>query len=168
MTLSGERPSFTLPCHIKHGGKLIMKTFWIVTLAFCFCSCATAESGRYIGPEDVAWIQKGVTTRDEVVQRLGAPRMELPDFTAMKYQTTSTSTTTTIKEGDTRTTTTTVQVQPASRPTKAIWIHTKSEAAVVPFFASVKTEQEQFWVRYDDKGIVLDFGFVGGPGITIR
>ena len=47
-------------------------------------------------------------------------------------------------------------------------MYTKSEAAVVPFYANVKTVQEQFWVSYDENGIVQDFGFTGGPGTTVR
>jgi hypothetical protein len=32
----------------------------------------------------------------------------------------------------------------------------------------VQTTQNQFWIKYDEKSIVQDFGFAGGPGLTVR
>jgi hypothetical protein len=32
----------------------------------------------------------------------------------------------------------------------------------------VQTTQKQFWINYDEKGIVQDFGFADGPGLTVR
>jgi hypothetical protein len=145
----------------------LMTWVLVAPLPLLLASCATAEFGRQITSEEVTWITKGVTTRSEVVQRFGAPRFELPDWTSRKYQTTTTQKT--VKEGDTSTTTTTtVQVEPTNKTTKAVYMYTKSEAAVIPFYANVKTVQEQFWVIYDENGIVQDFGFTGGPGMTVR
>jgi len=140
-----------------------MKTYWIVLLAFISWGCATAEMGRYVGPQDVTWIQKGVTTRSEVVQRLGAPHSEAPDWTPMQFQ--SVSTTTTSKEGASQQSVTTTKVEPINKSTKAIYLHTKSEGGL---FVGFTTTQEQFWVSYDEHGIVQNYGFQTGPGMTVR
>ena len=142
-----------------------MSRIILIALLVILSGCATAEMGRQITVEQAAWIQKGVTSRSEVVEHFGAPNFDFPDYTNSKYETTSTSTTT--KNGDTSTTTTTVQVQ-SPKSTKATYLHTRSQAAVLPFFANVQTTQNQFWIKYDEKGIVQDFGFAGGPGLTVH
>jgi len=139
-----------------------MSRIILIALLVILSGCATAKMGRQITVEQAAWIQKGVTSRSEVVARFGVPNFEFPDYTNSKYETTSTSTTT--KDGDTSTTTTTVQAQ-SPKSTKATYLHTRSEAAVLPFYANVQTTQNQFWINYDEKGIVQDFGFAGGPGL---
>ena len=75
--------------------------------------------------------------------------------------------TTTTKNEDTHTPTTTVQVQ-APKSTRATYLHTKSEAGVLPFFANVQTTQNQFWIKYDEKGIVQDFGFTDRTGLPVH
>ena len=138
----------------------------ILIMLFAFLNgCATAEVGRQITQDQAAWIQRGVTTRSEVVGQFGAPNFESADYSDSKHQTTTTSTTT--REGNTSTTTTTTQVQ-TPKNTKATYLHTKSEAAVLPFYANVQTTQNQFWIKYDENGIVQDFGFAGRPGLTVR
>jgi len=97
----------------------------LVSLVIFLNGCATAEMGRLITPEQAAWIQKGVTTRNEVVERFGVPDLEFPDYTDSKHQPTSTSTTT--KEGHTGGTTTPTQVD-SPKGTRATYLHTKSEA----------------------------------------
>jgi hypothetical protein len=142
-----------------------MSRIILIALLVILSGCATAEMGRQITAEQTAWIQKGVTSRSEVVERFGASNFEFPDYTNAKYETTSTSTTT--KDGNTSTTTTTVQAQ-SPKSTKATYLHTRSQAAVLPFYANVQTTQNQFWIKYDEKGIVQDFGFAGGSGPTAR
>lgn len=142
-----------------------MSRIILIALLVILSGCATAEMGRQITVEQAAWIQKGVTSRSEVVERFGAPNFEFPDYANSKYETTSTSTTT--KDGDTRTTTTTVQVQ-SPKSTKATYLHTRSQAAVLPFYANVQTTQNQFWIKYDENGIVQDFGLTGRPELTVR
>jgi hypothetical protein len=142
-----------------------MSRIVLIALLVILSGCATAEMGRQITVEQAAWIQKGVTSRSDIVARFGTPNFEFPDYTNSKYETTSTSTTT--KDGDTHTTTTTSQVQ-MPKSTKATYLHTRSKAAVLPFYANVQTTQNQFWINYDEKGIVQDFGFVGGPGLAVH
>lgn len=138
-----------------------MKLYWLLPIAVMLWGCATAEMGRQIKPEDVAWIQKGVTGRSEIVKRLGAPFSEAPDWSAMKFQ--STSTTTTNKEGEKQQSVTTTTVEPINKITRALYLHTKSEGGV---FVGIKTTQEQFWIRYDERGVVQDFGLELGVGMN--
>jgi hypothetical protein len=121
-----------------------MSRIILIALLVILSGCATAEMGRQITVEQAAWIQKGVTSRSEVVARFGAPNFEFPDYTDSQHQTTSTSTTT--KEGNTSTTTTTIQVQ-LPKSTKATYLYTKPEAAVLPFYANVQTIQNHFWIK---------------------
>ncbi len=59
------------------------KTYLALALAAALWGCSTAEIGRQITLGEVAWIQKGVTTRTAIVQRFGHPMAETPDWTAM-------------------------------------------------------------------------------------
>lgn len=140
-----------------------MKTLLTLSVAMVLWGCATAEIGRRITPEDVAWIQTGITSRAAIVQRLGPPMSETPDWTAMQFQTTSTTTTTTT--GEAQQSVTTTKVEPVNKVTKALYLHTKSEGGL---FVGFTTTQEQFWIRYDERGIVQDYGFQAGPGMQVR
>ena len=71
-----------------------MKNLWLFVVVFTVSGCVSAEMGRSISSQDVPWIQKGKTTRAEVVQRFGAPTSEMPDWAGMHYQVTSITTTT--------------------------------------------------------------------------
>lgn len=142
-----------------------MRQIIFLALLVILNGCATAEMGREITVEQAAWIQKGITSRSQVMERFGTPNFEFPDYTNTQYETTSTSTTT--KDGNTSTTTTTTQVQ-SPKSTKATYLHTKSEASALPFYMNVQTKQNQFWIKYDEKGIVQDLGFAGGPDLTVR
>ena len=141
---------------------LIKRTLAVLFLLF-LPACATAEIGRRITPEDVAWIQKGVTTRAEIVQRLGPPFSEAPDWTAMQFQ--SKSITTTSKSGESQESLTTTTVKQVNKLTKALYFYTKSKGGL---FVGFTTTQEQFWVRYDERGIVQDYAFEAGPSMTVR
>lgn len=44
-----------------------------------------ALAGRRIGPEDVAFLKSGITTRDEVVSKLGASTFDLSDLGILSY-----------------------------------------------------------------------------------
>ena len=43
--------------------------------------------------------------------------------------------------------------------TKATYVHPLSEAEMSPSYAAVQTQQDRFWVIYDEKNVVKDFGF---------
>jgi hypothetical protein len=120
----------------------------LLTLTSCFT--VTNERGRIITAEEIAWIQKGVTTRTEVVQRFGRPYGEAPD--GMVVETTTTPTTT--KEDGTQTSIITSRVRP-HKDTRAIYLHTRTEGGL---FMEIKVTQERFWVKYDEHGVVKDFG----------
>lgn len=71
-------------------------------------------------------------------------------------------------DGSTRVTNTTAEIQHPPRHTKATYLYTRSDAAVLPFYANVQTQQSQFWVEYDEKGVVQDYGFMGDTIDTPR
>ena len=143
--------------------------FLIIFVSLITVGCATAESGRTITPEEITWMQKGVTTRVEVVEKLGYPMSEVPDWSKMDLSSTSTTTTTTITGDDGQTpksvSTTTVQTNPGNKFSKALYIHTKSTGGL---FVGFETTQEQFCVVYDEQGVVQDYGFSGGMNMTVH
>jgi hypothetical protein len=143
--------------------RLVVVPVALFILSSVLSGCATAEHGRRITPDQITWIQKGITTRAEILQKLGGPMSEVPDWGGITYQ--STSVTTTIKEGDTQKTVTTTTAQPTKQRTKALYLYTRAEAAA---FVGVKTTQEKFWVIYDEHGVVQDFSFEGAPSMTVR
>ena len=124
--------------------------------------CASAHFGREITPQDVAWIQKNITTREEVIQRIGLPFSEAPDWSDLQFETTTT--TKTSKAGELEKSESNTTVTQTRRWTKATYFYTRSEGALF----SIKTTSSTFWVKYDEKGIVQNFGFSGSPGITSR
>lgn len=128
--------------------------YWVVTLSVW--GCTIGEQGRLISQDEVTWIQKGVTTRSHVVERFGSPRLE----TTLQSTITSTTTTTGIVEGQSQTTTTTVHATEPQKGSKAAYLYTRSESTL-PFWGKAHTTQ--FWVVYNEKGVVQDYGFVGMP-----
>ena len=57
---------------------------WFLILVFLV---ACASSGKLVTPEQVTWIKKGVTTRDEVLKRLGPPNFPEIASTSTMYST---------------------------------------------------------------------------------
>jgi hypothetical protein len=78
------------------------------------------------------------------------------DVTWIQKGVTSTTTTTGTVEGQSKTTTTTVKESP--KGTKATYLYTRSKSTV-PF--TTKAHTTQFWLRFDENGVVQDYGFVG-------
>ena len=127
-------------------GALISVVLW---------GCVADESGRLISRDEVTWIQKGVTTRSQVVERFGSPRFEAPLYSS----TTSTTTTTRAgPDGQSQTTTATVHMDEPPRGNRAIYPYTRFQSAI-PF--DVKAHISHFWLLYDEHGVVQDYGFVG-------
>lgn len=136
-----------------------MRLAVLLIIAFLLYGCATAEQGRRIIPDEVTWIETHRTTRAEVVARFGLPPVELPQpsgFTA-----TSTTTTTTDSVGHTKIIQTTAQIQRPTRLRKATYLYIHRDAAVFPFYDNLRSTQCQFWVIFDEKGVVQDYGFLG-------
>jgi len=97
-----------------------MRMIYGVLISFVLCGCATDEHGRLINQDEVLWIEKGITTRTQVVEHFGSPRFE----GALPSTTTSTTTTTATIEGKSHTTITTVHVDELPTQTKAIYPYT--------------------------------------------
>ena len=151
--------------HIMTNG---MKHLWLLGFVLSVLGCATAEKGRSISTQDVTWIQKGKTSRAEVVQRFGGPTSETPDWAAMHYQVTSITTTTkpgSNQDGESQQSVTTTTMEPIKPRTKAVYVHEKTEGGV---FVGIQITEDHFWVTYDENGVVQDFGLQAGPGTTVR
>ena len=106
------------------GGLKPMRMIYGVLISVVLYGCATDEHGRLINQEEVLWIEKGMTTRTQVVEHFGSPRFEGP----LPSRTTSTTTTTATVEGKSHTTITTVHVDEPSTQTKAIYPYTKLQS----------------------------------------
>lgn len=127
----------------------LFNTLLVITL-LTLTNCVTNERGRSITVEEIAWIQKGITTRTEIVKKFGTPYSEVPDGTTV----TTTVLPTTTNEDGSKTTIVTSKLGLAKN-TKATYLHTKTEGGL---FRDMKVTQEQFTVRYDERGMVQDFG----------
>jgi hypothetical protein len=137
-----------------------MRLLYAIGVTLVLWGCATDEQGRLISRDEVTWIQKGITTRSQVIERFGPPRFETP----LQSSTHSTTTTTTATaEGQSKTTTTTVHVNEPLKGTKVIYPYTRSRSTL-PFDIKVRTSQ--FWLVYDENGLVQDYGFVGDVPVT--
>lgn len=125
--------------------------------------------GRPISAQDVTWIQKGKTTRAEVVQQFGGPTSEMPDWAGMQYHVISITTTTkkvpTNKDTECQESVTTTTMEPIKPRSRALYVHQKTEGGL---FVGIQITEEQFWVTYDENGAVQDFGLQAGPGTTVR
>ena len=58
-------------------GKILVSLgtlFWLVQLF----GCAIGEAPQRIRPGDTAWIQKGQTTRAQVLEQFGQPNLTMP------------------------------------------------------------------------------------------
>ncbi|WP_447598014.1 hypothetical protein [Nitrospira sp. Nam80] len=126
----------------------------VIISSLILLGCATEEHGRPISEEEITWIEKGVTTRTQIVERFGIPRFEMP----LRSSTTSTTTTTAEVDGKSHTTTATVHVDEPPKQTKAIYLYTRSNTKI-PFYGEARTRQ--FWVVYDLNGVVQEYGFIG-------
>ena len=135
----------------------------LMVIIFVLYGCATNERGMRFIPEEVTWIEKERTTRAEVVARFGLPPVELPQASGFATTTTTKTITAIDSEGHTKTTQTTTQIQRPSQLRKAIYVSAHRDAAVFPAYDNVEFTPNQFWVIYDEKGVVRDYGFLGDP-----
>lgn len=127
--------------------KLVVCFLVLVFLAAC------AAHGKLVTPEQVTWVKKGVTTRDEVLKRLGPPNFpEVASISTMfstEYESISEEK---IEDGK-KITRGTMKVRPA-RGQRTIAQYFYAEA--VAFSGATS---KNFWVCYSDQGIVQDMGF---------
>src|SRR5262249_55280515 len=146
-----------LPSVLK---RLVARVAVLTTVAFVVFGCATADHGKRIVPDEVGWIERDRTTRAEIVTRFGLPSVEFPrssDFNA----TSQTATSTTDPEGHIKTIQMPAQVQPPTRSRKATYVYNRREPSVFPFYDNPRLRQCQFWIVYDEKDVVQDYGFEG-------
>lgn len=123
---------------------------WFLILVFLV---ACASSGKLVTPEQVTWIKKGVTTRDEVLKRLGPPNFPEIASTSTMYSTEYETTTEETLEDGKKVTRGTMKVRPAGvQRTIAQYFY----AEAVAFSGATS---KNFWVCYGEYGIVQDLGF---------
>src|SRR5215510_1992110 len=137
-----------------------MRAAVLTVIAFLMFCCATADLGKRIVPDDVRWIEIERTTRAEIVARFGLPAVEFPQSSGLTT-TSQTRTTTTELEGHSKTVRVTTQVQRPTRSRKATYVYNRREPSVFPFYDNLHSTQCEFWVVYDEKGVVQDYGFEG-------
>ena len=131
----------------------------LMVMALLSYGCATGDEGKRIIPDDVTWIEKERTTRAEVVARFGLPPFEFPQTSGFTTTSTATTITTRDAEGHIKTIQTTTQIQRPTRLRKATYAYSRRDGA------HRQSTQSQFWVVYDERGVVQDYGFLGGPPI---
>lgn len=130
---------------------VVMRLAIFVVIAFVLYSCATAEQSTRIAPNEAAWIQKGTTTRTEVLARFGPPRLEFPQSSSIISPST------------------TVQLQQLPRLRRATYVYIRRDTAGFPFYEDAGVTQSQFWIVYDEEGVVRDYGFLGSqPDPTVE
>src|SRR5215467_1860869 len=144
--------------------RLIMRVGILTVISFIAFGCATAEYGKRIVPDEVRWIEIERTTRAEVVARFGFPPVEFPQSSGFRTTSQTTTTSTTDLEGHIKTVQVTTQVQRPTRSRKATYVYNRREPSVFPFYDNLQVTQCQFWVVYDEKGVVQDYGFEGHCG----
>ena len=145
-----------------------MRLATLMIIVFVAFGCATAEEGTRIMPDEVTWIEKEKTTRAEIVARFGSPPVEFPQSSGFTTTSTTTTITTTDLDGHVQTAQTTTQVERPSSLRKATYAYTRRNPARFPFYDNERSTQSEFWVVYDERGVVQDYGFLGGLPITIQ
>ena len=119
------------------------KVVVIAFMALVSYSCATAEQGMRITSNEVAWIEKGKTTRAEVVAKFGSPRVEFP------------------QPSDFISASTARQLRHLPRLRKATYVYLHRETAGFPFYQDLGVTQSEFWIVYDEEGVVRNHKFLG-------
>ncbi|MGQ0810112.1 MAG: hypothetical protein ACT4OO_02665 [Nitrospiraceae bacterium] len=129
----------------------------ILTCALVISGCATEQVQVQHISTDTAWIQAGVTTRDEIMKRLGNPEstVSLPDGEIAVYRGAQASVPSPVPGIPTLVPTVlgaTPMVTPPSSTTSELTRQNQSG--------------QLFWVHYDARGVVqeLRFGDAFSPG----
>jgi len=154
----------TLPLPKKHLSvleRLVMRVGLLMVVAFVVFGCATGDQGKRIVPDEVRWIQQDRTTRAEIVATFGLPAVEFPQSSDFNVTSNTTTTSTADPEGHIKSVQMTEQVQHPTRSRKATYVYYRREPSLFPFYDNLRLRQCQFWIVYDEKGVVRDYGFEG-------
>ncbi len=111
------------------------------------CSCVTGKPDQRIRTEDVGWIQKGQTTREQITAKFGPPTFKMPrredqgvgEYAAYRFEPP------------------TEVLQPRPRGALPQVFHPPTER--LQPLGTFQTSGQNFWVLYDDRGVVEEFGF---------
>ncbi len=125
-----------------------------LTALFLFiqlCGCVTDELGRRIRPEDVTWIQKGQTTREQITAKFGQPTFkmdwrydnDLGEYAEYRYEHPA------------------VTLQPRTQGPLPQVFRTPSQR--LQPYGTIQNIGERFWIIYDARGIVENFGSESPP-----
>ena len=124
-----------------------MRTFLFLTLVSSLCACAMSDSGRRITVQDTAWIEKGRTTRQQVVEKFGEPSMIGTYKGVGEYVE--------------------YLIPPPVRlplqPTQSGPLPQEQRPPIDRTIPRAESPDDRFWVMYNAKGIVHDFGFGSPP-----
>ena len=124
----------------------VLRAFVLVSL-FVLCACAIGNGEKNITSQDILWIEKGRTTRDQVVTKFGEPAFigvykgvgEYSEYTVPQR--------------------TTLILQPIqSGPFPQV-----QRPPIDTTVPQAESPANRFWVIYYAQGIVHDFGFGTPP-----
>lgn len=135
---------------------------WIVLLGLLGWGCAAADVRALLTPESTTWIQRGVTTPEQVVAKFG-----VPDWTSQRIRA---GAVTRYAEYDLQAVVETYEVHGYSSPFEPRprgGGGTPGGAAPEvqrPPLESIRAagdgeERGPFWILYDERGVVIDYGF---------
>jgi len=118
----------------------------LLLLPIVVVACALSEPRLLGSPADTSWIQPGVTTRQEVIRRLGQPTSSAQLLTSelVRYGASP------------------ELMQPSSVP--SVVATPRGYTTVTPSAVPAMSAQERIlWIRFDERGIVSSFGYDEPP-----
>jgi len=123
-------------------------------------ACVTDNTIRRIRPDDTTWIQRGETTREQVKEKFGEPRLTLAGREGDQGQYAEYSSSPSIHTyGERGGSQVFVPIPQGPFPQ----VYPSSEQAGLPN-RQLQPLGDRFWLRYNAQGIVEDFGFGSGTG----
>jgi hypothetical protein len=118
----------------------------LLLLPIVVVACALSEPRVLSSPEDTSWIQPGVTTRQEVIRRLGEPTSSAQLMTSELFRYGSSP----------------EPMQPSSVP--SVVATPRGYMTVTPSPAPPMASRERvLWIRFDERAIVSAFGYDEPP-----
>jgi len=117
--------------------------------------CATDDTVVRILPVDTTWIQRGQTTREQVIAKFGEPRLILQNGDGVEGQFAEYGSSPTVPSyGQRGGSQVLVPIPQGSFPQ----VYPTAEQAGI-LNRELQPLGDRFWLRYDAQGIVHDFGF---------